>query len=49
MSDADAASAWWRGRWVRALLAGGLVAFSLPPWGWWPLAFVGTTLFEGLG
>ena len=28
-------------------LAGGLgVAFSLPPWGWWPLAFVGVALFE---
>jgi apolipoprotein N-acyltransferase len=36
---------WWRGRWVRALAAGALVAFSLPPWGWWPLALVGTTLF----
>lgn len=23
------------------LLAGGLVALSLPPWGWWPLAFLG--------
>ena len=28
-------------------LAGGLgVAFSLPPWGWWPLAFGGVALFE---
>jgi apolipoprotein N-acyltransferase len=28
-------------------LAGGLgVAFSLPPWGWWPLAFAGVALFE---
>ena len=25
----------------RAALAGVLVALSLPPWGWWPLAFVG--------
>lgn len=31
-----------------ALAAGGgfLVALSLPPWGWWPLAFVGVALFE---
>jgi apolipoprotein N-acyltransferase len=28
-------------------LAGGLaVALSLPPWGWWPLAFVGIAVFE---
>jgi apolipoprotein N-acyltransferase len=34
---------------IRALiaLAGGLcVAISLPPWGWWPLAFVGIAAFE---
>lgn len=24
-----------------ALAAGGLVAFAMPPWGWWPLVFVG--------
>jgi apolipoprotein N-acyltransferase len=33
----------------RALVAvaGGLcVALSLPPWGWWPLAFVGIAVFE---
>jgi apolipoprotein N-acyltransferase len=33
----------------RALLAVGAgfaVAVSLPPWGWWPLAFVGVALFE---
>jgi apolipoprotein N-acyltransferase len=29
-----------------ALIAGFLVAFSLPPWGWWPLAFVGVALLE---
>jgi apolipoprotein N-acyltransferase len=29
-----------------ALLAGSLVAFSLPPWGWWPLSFVGVALLE---
>ena len=29
-----------------ALGAGFLVALSLPPWGFWPLAFVGVALFE---
>ncbi len=31
-----------------ALASGGglLVALSLPPWGWWPLAFLGVALFE---
>ena len=36
-------------RWPRlalALGAGFLVALSLPPWGWWPLSFVGIALFE---
>ena len=28
-----------------AIVAGLLVAFSLPPWGWWPLADVGVALF----
>jgi apolipoprotein N-acyltransferase len=28
-----------------AVVAGLLVAFSLPPWGWWPLAYVGVALF----
>jgi apolipoprotein N-acyltransferase len=28
-----------------AVVAGLLVAFSLPPWGWWPLAYVGIALF----
>ena len=27
------------------IVAGLLVAFSLPPWGWWPLAYVGVALF----
>jgi len=40
-----------RRRWVRphawlGFGAGLLVALSLPPWGWWPLAFVGIALFE---
>jgi apolipoprotein N-acyltransferase len=29
-----------------ALGAGTLVALSMPPWGFWPLAFVGVVLFE---
>jgi len=32
-------------QYLRAIIAGLLVAFSLPPWGWWPLAYVGVTLF----
>jgi len=30
------------------LAAGGLVALSMPPWGWWPLALVGLVAFERL-
>ena len=45
------ASAGWRGR-VRAavlgLLAGGCIAASVPPWGWWPLAIVGVALLDRL-
>ncbi len=29
-------------------IAGFLIAFSLPPWGWWPLAFAGFALFDHL-
>ena len=29
-----------------SLGAGALVALSLPPWGWWPLSFVGVIVFE---
>ena len=29
-----------------AVIGGLLVAMSMPPWGWWPLAFVGVMLFE---
>ena len=35
-------------RWSRlalALGAGFAVALSMPPWGWWPLAFVGVVAF----
>jgi len=31
-----------------APLAGGLIAFSMPPWGWWPLAFVGVAILDRL-
>jgi apolipoprotein N-acyltransferase len=31
-----------------ALGAGALVAVSLPPWGWWPLAFVGIAILDRL-
>lgn len=31
---------------LTALGAGLAVALSLPPWGWWPLSFVGVALFE---
>ena len=31
---------------VMALGAGVLIALSLPPWGFWPLAFVGLVLFD---
>jgi apolipoprotein N-acyltransferase len=35
-------------RYPLALLAGVLIAFSLPPWGWWPLAFLGLALLYRL-
>lgn len=33
-------------RLARSLLAGLLVAAAMPPWGWWPLAFVGLAMFS---
>ena len=33
---------------LRAVLAGICLAGSVPPWGWWPLAFVGIALIDGL-
>ena len=36
-------------RLIRALGAGVLVALSLPPWGWWPLAIFGVAQFVALG
>jgi apolipoprotein N-acyltransferase len=38
-----------RTKWARAALAlcgGFLVAMAMPPWGFWPLAFIGVALFE---
>jgi apolipoprotein N-acyltransferase len=37
-----------RRRFACALIAGLLVASSMPPWGWWPLAFVGLAMFTSL-
>ncbi len=34
--------------WVRAVVAGLCLAGSVPPWGWWPLAFIGIALLDGL-
>jgi len=34
-----------RSRAAASLGAGALVALAMPPWGWWPLAFVGTALY----
>lgn len=34
-----------RAAWL-AVAGGLMVAAALPPWGWWPLAFVGVALFE---
>jgi apolipoprotein N-acyltransferase len=31
---------------IVSLLAGLLLAFSVPPWGWWPLAFVAFALLS---
>lgn len=33
---------------LRAIAAGLLLAFSVPPWGWWPLAFFGVALWDSL-
>ncbi len=41
----------WNGRaliGLRCVGAGLLVAASVPPWGWWPLAFVGLAMWERL-
>jgi apolipoprotein N-acyltransferase len=44
-SDAPAVRFGWK-RLLAASAGGALVAFSLPPWGFWPLAFVGVVIFE---
>jgi apolipoprotein N-acyltransferase len=33
---------------LAALLTGVVIAAALPPWGWWPLAFVGLVAFDRL-
>lgn len=33
---------------LRLLAAGALVAASMPPWGWWPLAFVGCAMYAAV-
>lgn len=33
---------------ARSLLAGLCIAASVPPWGWWPLAFVGIAMWDRL-
>lgn len=33
---------------ARCVAGGGLVAFSMPPWGWWPCAFVGLAILDHL-
>ena len=38
----------WGRPWVRGVLAGVLLAASLPPWGFWPLGFVGMALWVEL-
>ncbi len=37
-----------RARKLGALSSGFLVGFSLPPWGWWPLAIIGVAIFFAL-
>ena len=49
-TDAPSPGWWSRGPMVvaRCVLAGLALAASIPPWGWWPLAFVGMALLDGL-
>lgn len=37
-----------RRAWPRAIVAGLLVAASMPPWGWWPLSFLGIAMYSSL-
>lgn len=36
----------YRKRLGLSILAGALLAFATPPWGWWPLAFIGIALLD---
>jgi apolipoprotein N-acyltransferase len=45
MASAGTAPPSWRLP-VLALVGGLLVALSMPPWGWWPLTFVGVAAFD---
>ncbi len=45
------AAGWWDRRVgvaIRAVGAGVAIAASIPPWGWWPMAFVGIALVDRL-
>ena len=33
---------------IAPLIAGLYVAASMPPWGWWPLAFLGLAIYASL-
>ena len=46
--DSSASPLKWGPPWVRGVMAGVLLAGSLPPWGFWPLAFVGMALWVEL-
>ena len=35
-------------KYLRPLAAGLLIAASMPPWGWWPLSFIGIALYASL-
>ena len=37
-----------RRTWHHALVAGLFVAASMPPWGWWPLSFLGLAMYSSL-
>ncbi len=37
-----------RRAWPRAIVAGLFVAASMPPWGWWPLSFLGIAMYSSL-
>jgi apolipoprotein N-acyltransferase len=37
-----------RRAWPRAVIAGALIALSMTPWGWWPLAWLGIALWDRL-